>query len=247
MTTHESIEFSKYLANLIENGKAKGVEKGTAKRLAKDSTAAEFLAAYVEARQAQRRSTRAIRLVDYPEGGKGKKVKHLDKKATKARDAAMEERGATQKIFVTVHKAIKRFLQGRLDMDKGVRLIKSALGVKLTTKAFVALTELWTAITGFEPKAVDDEKPAKKREKAEKPAKKRSKKDESDDSSDDESDDEKPAKKRKLAKKAEKKSNKKLARVKPTKKRVVEDDSDDLSSKSDDSSDSDDESDDDSE
>lgn len=238
MTTAESIQFHHGLARIIEGGKAKGIEKSAAKRLASDATAKEFEEAYLEARRAQRRATRTIRLVDY-DGDK--KVKKLSRKQEKERDEAMAERRETQQTFVAVHKALKKFLQGRIEIAKGVAAIKKALGVKVSAKVFAALAALWAKYTGFKPKATDesdDDKPARRTSR--KPAR-RSRKDESDDDeSDDESDDsddDKPAK-RKLAKKGDKKS-KKLARVKPTKKRVVEDDDEDLDSddESDDESD----------
>ena len=239
MNTHESIQFNHDLQGIRDGNKAKGIEKLTAKRLVKDETAGEFCDAYLEARRNQRRATRTIRLVDYdPESGK--KLKKLDKKATKERDAAMDERRETQQVFVGTHKAFKKFLQGKIDEAAGVSAVKKALGVKVSTKAFVALAELWAKHTGFVAKETDDsdDKPAKRAAKVEKKtAKRRAKKDESD-SSDDESDssdaDEKPAKK---ASKKAAKAEKPVKRAKPTKKSVVEDSDDESDFDSDESDD----------
>jgi hypothetical protein len=249
MTTQDSIKFHHDLNSIIREGaKAKGIEKSAARRLTEDAVGA-FEESYLELRRDQRRCTRAIRVIDYPEGGK-KKVKKLDKKATKERAAQLEVRAAVQAKFVGIHRAFKKFCQGRIDAAKGVAAAKKYLGVKLSTKAFEALAALWAKHAGFESKEEHAAKaPSRKAAKAKKPAKKarktrKVKDDESsdDESSDDESsdesdDDEKPAK-RKLAKKPAKKE-KKVARVKPTKKRVVEDSDESDDSSDDDSSDDD--------
>lgn len=239
MTTHDSIQFHHALAALIEKGKNKRLTA---------ATVGAFEEAYLELRKDQRRCTRAIRGIDYPEGGK-KKVKKLDKKATKERAEQLEARAEVQAKFVGTHRAFKKFCQGRIDAAKGVASVKKYLGVKLNAKVFEALAALWAEHAGFESKeehaakassrkAAKPKKPAKKARKASRKVKDESD-DESDDESSDESDDEKPAK-RKLAKKAAKKE-KKLARVKPTKKRVVEDsdESDDSDDESSDESDDD--------
>jgi hypothetical protein len=212
MNVYQSVQFQHELAKAVEGGKVKGIDQKIARRLA---DAGDFNEAYLEARRQQRRMTREIAIIDH--------LPKAERKASaKKRAKILEERQEVQQKFVAFNKACKKFLQERIELPDLIKAIKDAFEVKVSSKVAPALAELWAKHVEFDATAKKVAKKAAKKE------------------DEDESDDSSAKPRRKLAKKDKKEKSKKdkdLARSKPMKKRVVEDDEDDFSDESDDSSD----------